>query len=562
MARIWIVKAATGEQLEVDQSVFTAGYFPGWVYSRDVTPSAPSNLPVYLTQDQLTTAIGDTSNEVGLALRAALAPLLTPTAAKASAYTAAVGELAVMNVPAGGNALALPTAPADKAQVGFRAVGATAAVPLVVTRGGSDTIGDSGATSVSLPLSGEVTVYQYQATGSRWLPVANVKPLAALNTAFESVATPTLRRRQLPTAADALSITGEVPTITTSTSATTITNNSYVTPQRVGGVTGAAWDLAGDPHFLVGGTPSMPANGASPNNRVRSPQVGGTNTQAARYVPTLNFYTDAPLFEYYGAWPGSTFDHRLVVDGKLSVADGSIAVTGGSGSVKFDFGTAKTRHIALTVNDPDFIQINLPPTYSVWRPAQGFLRRLVAIGDSITRGTNVQPTQPWMWDLGRLLGCDDVWNAGIGGTSWTATDGSQFGGNRLAEIAPLLQPNDVVVFFGSRNDPSGTGPQLAAVQAAVTAALGQVAAVKNVFVATNMTVINTLAASVIAGAAAAGRPGIDASGWITGTGTVAATNGSGNSDRYISSDTVHPILAGYKYLARRWDSAVKALLPA
>jgi peptidoglycan/xylan/chitin deacetylase (PgdA/CDA1 family) len=109
---------------------------------------------------------------------------LTPTATKTAAYTVAAGELAVMDVAAGAATLTLPAAPADKAQVGFRAVGATAAKPLVVTRGGTDTIGDSGATSVSLPLAGEVTIYQYQAAGTRWLPVANVKPLTALDARY------------------------------------------------------------------------------------------------------------------------------------------------------------------------------------------------------------------------------------------------------------------------------------------------------------------------------------------------------------------------------------------
>lgn len=380
---------------------------------------------------------------------------------------------------------------------------------------------------------------------------------------YDSLVTPKLRRRHLPHAADALSVNGEVPTVTLAT-ATQIASGTTTGTKRIGNVTGADMDLPGDPTFLVGGTPSVAASAASPNNRVRVPQIGGTNAQAARYVPTFNFFTDAAAFEFILIATGTSINYNLTVDGKRSVIGGTATVTLGSTQfVKFDFGTAKTRHISLTVADPDFFGLRLPSTYYAWRPPQPFARRLFALGDSITYGTNVTPNLSWMYDLGRTLGCDDVWNVGIGGTNWTATDGSQFGGNRMTDIASIVQPNDVVVFFGSRNDPSGNGTQLAAITAAVTATLASVASCKNVFVATNMTVINTMAASVIAGATAAGRPGIDASGWITGTGTTTSPNGTGNGDRYLESAGIHPVnAAAYAYLARRWDAAVRALLPA
>lgn len=129
-------------------------------------------------------------NAAGTALEYAdpVAGALTPTTTKTATYTVAVGEIAMMNVPGGAAILNLPAAPADKAQVGYRAIGATTAVPLVVNRGGTtDTIGTAGATSASIPLADEVAILQYQASGTRWLAVANVKTQASLDARYTSV---------------------------------------------------------------------------------------------------------------------------------------------------------------------------------------------------------------------------------------------------------------------------------------------------------------------------------------------------------------------------------------
>jgi hypothetical protein len=93
----------------------------------------------------------------------------------------------MMNVPGGGNALTLPSAPADKSQVGYIAIGATAAAPLTVNRGGADTIGTAGATNATVPLSGEMAALQYDAANTRWLAVTNVKSLASLDARFAAL---------------------------------------------------------------------------------------------------------------------------------------------------------------------------------------------------------------------------------------------------------------------------------------------------------------------------------------------------------------------------------------
>jgi hypothetical protein len=109
---------------------------------------------------------------------------LTPTATKTAAYTAAVGDLAMMNVAGGATALTLPSAPADKAQVGYRAIGATNTTPLTINRGGSDTIGTAGATSASIPLADETVIVQYDAANTRWLQIANARTQASVDARY------------------------------------------------------------------------------------------------------------------------------------------------------------------------------------------------------------------------------------------------------------------------------------------------------------------------------------------------------------------------------------------
>jgi phospholipase/lecithinase/hemolysin len=50
--------------------------------------------------------------------------------------------------------------------------------------------------------------------------------------------------------------------------------------------------------------------------------------------------------------------------------------------------------------------------------------------------------------------------------------------------------------------------------------------------------------------------------WITGTGRVGATTGTGNADTYIGSDATHPTDAGHAYLARRVVAALEELRAA
>jgi lysophospholipase L1-like esterase len=156
--------ANTGLTSKVNSSTYTAG-LAGKVDSSSLATVAQTGAYADLTGKPTIPA----------------ATTLTPTSTKTAAYTAAVGDLAMMNVAGGATTLTLPTAPADKAQVGYRAIGATTAVPLTVNRGGSDTIGTAGATSATVPLADETVVLQYDAPNTRWLAVTNVRTQTSLD---------------------------------------------------------------------------------------------------------------------------------------------------------------------------------------------------------------------------------------------------------------------------------------------------------------------------------------------------------------------------------------------
>ena len=110
--------------------------------------------------------------------------VLVPTATKVAPYTAVINDLALMNVAGGATTLTLPTAPADKSQVAFQAVGATAAIPLVVNPGAGDTLTLVSLTTLSVPLPDEVTLLQYVFATKQWLLVSDVKTLASIDARY------------------------------------------------------------------------------------------------------------------------------------------------------------------------------------------------------------------------------------------------------------------------------------------------------------------------------------------------------------------------------------------
>lgn len=110
------------------------------------------------------------------------AGLLTPTAAKTGAYTAAAGDFVPCDTTTAAFTVTLPTAPADLTVIGVKLIkqGGTSAV--TVAAGGTDVFNiASGATSVALALLNQGVLLQYKSSSAIWYVFADDLTLAQLD---------------------------------------------------------------------------------------------------------------------------------------------------------------------------------------------------------------------------------------------------------------------------------------------------------------------------------------------------------------------------------------------
>jgi hypothetical protein len=119
-----------------------------------------------------------------------VAPLLTPTAVKAGAYTAAAGDYVPCDTTSGGFTVTLPSAPADMTVAGVKHVtqGSTGGVPNTVTIacGGSDVLNKAGgSTSVTLALLAQGILLQYKASLGVWYVTSDDLPLPQLDLRYQ-----------------------------------------------------------------------------------------------------------------------------------------------------------------------------------------------------------------------------------------------------------------------------------------------------------------------------------------------------------------------------------------
>jgi hypothetical protein len=111
------------------------------------------------------------------------AQALVPTAAKTSAYTAAVNDLVIVDGTSSSVVITLPTAPPNLSTVGVKRYDATytsANIP-TVARGGSDAFLGGGTTAFQLPLQGQAVIFQYSAGTAQWLVRSTDEPLSGLD---------------------------------------------------------------------------------------------------------------------------------------------------------------------------------------------------------------------------------------------------------------------------------------------------------------------------------------------------------------------------------------------
>ena len=380
---------------------------------------------------------------------------------------------------------------------------------------------------------------------------------------------------------------GPAPAPTAMSIAQTGTATSGYIKYAPPGVTLAGTDVTG-PFLYLGagnfqiGTGTPDSSNVLPTSRY--PNTRGTLTSSQSSY-SVSFGTDATALQLRLNYQSAGY-LRLWVDGR-QLTDLMFPIPGTTpGSTHlytFTLGASQPRTIRFDCSTMPFGGVHLPPTATMWKPPQPSKRALV-LGDSLSGGSamNVAGGQgTWFGRCMQLLGYTDNWNEGIGGTGYITAGSAVVFGSRVAGDVVAWAPN-VVFIWGGYNDNGGSQPTIGTAADSVFSAIttGLPTATKYVIgcwspsgsPASSLTnTDNTLKAS----AATAGYPFIspitgsiyNGAGtlvathgpWITGTGRVGATTGSGNADIYIGTDAIHPTDAGHAYIARRVYAAVKEL---
>lgn len=127
----------------------------------------------------------DASKPVSTATQTALdakEPALVPTASKTAGYTAVNGDYVLCNATGGGFTITLPAAAANTF-IGIKKTDSSANL-ITITRAGSDTIGATAATSITLALQDESVILM--ASGTNWIRRENQMTLAPLDARFQA----------------------------------------------------------------------------------------------------------------------------------------------------------------------------------------------------------------------------------------------------------------------------------------------------------------------------------------------------------------------------------------
>ncbi|MFD3717288.1 SGNH/GDSL hydrolase family protein [Streptomyces sp. NPDC058674] len=394
------------------------------------------------------------------------------------------------------------------------------------------------------------------------------------------------RRRDLP---DLLTVealyAGAAPTI--GTAQTTTPTAGYI-KNAPAGVALAGSDVTGP--FRYAGAGSMTIGAGAPDTSYVLPLSKYPNTYASgQSTWSVEFGTDAATFQVRFKHISSATMYRLSIDGRrvTDLMQSAGGITPGSGHlITIGLGSATPRRIRLDFATFPFGGIYVPPGASVWQvPLDG--GRLMVLGDSLPDGSSMSTGGghgTWFGRTARHLGCDDGWEQGRGGTGYVTAGAFATLINRVPLDVVAPGPDRLIIWAGyndSATDQTALGTAAAALYAAVQAGLPNCqTTVIGCWSPTGSpgTSLTNTDVTLRLAAAAAGFPFIspitgavyNGAGtlvathgpWITGTGRVGATTGSGNADGYIGTDAVHPTDAGHAYVARRITAALRELMPA
>ncbi|MFD4912837.1 SGNH/GDSL hydrolase family protein [Streptomyces virginiae] len=350
-----------------------------------------------------------------------------------------------------------------------------------------------------------------------------------------------------------------------------LTGSDVTAPFRYLGATG----------FQIGsGTPD--SSNVLPISRY--PNTRGT-LSSSQSVWSVEFGTDAAVLQLRFNYQTAGM-YRLWVDGRrytdLMLPVGG-TTPGSTHLMTISLGIAQARTVRLDFYTVPFGGVHLPPGATVWSTSAR-ANRFMVFGDSLSDGSSMNTGGgggTWAHKAARLLGYDDYWNESRGGTGYITSGSFTTLANRVAADVVANVPTKLIVWAGY-NDNAGSQPSIGTAAASLYSTIQAGLPDCDVIVlgcwsptgSPGSTLTNT-DATLKTAAAAAGLPFVspitgsiyNAAGalvathgaWITGTGRVGATTGTGNADTYIGTDAVHPTDAGHRYLADRVVAAIQEL---
>lgn len=353
------------------------------------------------------------------------------------------------------------------------------------------------------------------------------------------------------------------------------------------GVTLAGSDVTGPFSYLGAG--AFQIGSGTPDSTYVLPTTRYPNTRgtlsSSQSIWSLEFGTDATAFQLRFNWQTGGC-YRLWVDGRrMTDLMQSLGGTtpGSTHLLTVALGPAQPRVIRLDFSVAPFGGIYLPPGASMWKPPTPSTRFMI-LGDSIPGGSSMNiggGAGTFFARAGRLLGYTDSWNEALGSTGYISAGSTATLGTR-APIDVIPHNPDVLLIFAGYNDSAGSQPAISSAAASLYSAVKAGLPAARIYVlgcwaptgSPGASLTNT-DATLRAAAAAAALPFIspitgsvyNAAGtlvathgpWVTGTGRVGATTGTGNADAYIGTDATHPTDAGHTYIASRVVAAIQEL---
>jgi len=296
------------------------------------------------------------------------------------------------------------------------------------------------------------------------------------------------------------------------------------------------------------------------------------NAKAANPVQRANsvqFWSDAPKIGFKVESTNSGM--RLYCDGHPVTMSPIYPYSGTTQFFTVDWGVRKTRlwEIVFT-KESRLLNMAVASSDQVWPYKPPASLRGIFIGDSYLEGSGNGPFlhgNTLSGHFGRLIGIDDMWRAGMGGTGLLNPGSGPFYTYRQRLPELLGFSPDVIFVQGSTNDASYTQSQvntealafLDAIRAATTAPVFWFGPAP---LSGNYSGIQTVDTAIASAVSARPSSNIfyksivtDAPPWFTGAHNNTNYGWSSNISQYIGGDNTHPVDKGTMYLALRMASA-------